>query len=186
VDVAAYLPRQLLNHLKIVLGSEHSLAVATNWADLRTTVQLVVADLVVADPAASGTIDPDSLEQLRRDYPSLPVVLYTRLNPSSMKAVVRLAKAGIEHVVIAHFDDEPGQFRELLEGIPAHALGERMLRELAGPLSALPVVVVRGPVGAQPLVTLRPSAGRVPTRHRVVRGIQQLGEAAHHPQTLHV
>jgi len=144
VDVAAYLPRQLLNHLKIVLGSEHSLAVATNWADLRTTVQLVVADLVVADPAASGTIDPDSLEQLRRDYPSLPVVLYTRLNPSSMKAVVRLAKAGIEHVVIAHFDDEPGQFRELLEGIPAHALGERMLRELAGPLSALPVVVVRG------------------------------------------
>src|SRR3954452_5215961 len=32
-----------------------------------------------------------------------------------------------------------------------------------------PVVVVRGPVGAQPLVTLRP--GRVPTRHRVVRGV---------------
>jgi len=144
VDVAAYLPRQLLNHLKIVLGSEHSLAIATNWADLRTTVQLVVADLVVADPAASGTIDPDSLEQLRRDYPSLPIVLYTRLSPSSMKAVVRLAKAGIEHVVVAHFDDEPGQFRELLEGIPAHALGERMLRELAGPLAVLPVVVVRG------------------------------------------
>ena len=144
MDVAAYLPRQLLNHLKIVLGSEHTLAVATNWADLRSTVQLVVADLVVADPAASGVVEPDALESLRRDYPSLPVVLFTRLNPSSMKAVVRLAKSGIEHVVIAHFDDEPTQFRELLESIPAHALGERMLRELAGPLSALPVVVVRG------------------------------------------
>ena len=62
MDVVAYLPRQLLNHLKIVLGSEHSLAVASNWSDLRTTVQLVVADLVVADPSASGTIDHDSLE----------------------------------------------------------------------------------------------------------------------------
>src|SRR5205085_8947794 len=30
-----------------------------------------------------------------------------------------------------------------LEGIPAHALGERMLEELAGPLSTLPVTVVR-------------------------------------------
>jgi len=144
VDVVAYLPRQLLNHLRIVLGSEHSLAVATNWAELRTTVQGVVADVVVADPAASGTIDPDSLETLRQSYPSLPVILYTRLNPSSMKAVVRLAKAGIEHVVIAHFDDEPGPFRELLESIPAHVLGDRMLRELAGPLSALTVVVVSG------------------------------------------
>ena len=144
MDVVAYLPRQLLNHLKIVLGSEHSLAVAGNWADLRTTVQFVVADIVVADPAASGAIDPSFLEQLRRDYPSLPVVLYTRLSPSSMKAVVRLAKCGIEQVVIAHFDDEPRQFRELLEGIPAHALGERMLHELSGPLSVLPVVVVRG------------------------------------------
>jgi len=144
VDVVAYLPRQLLNRLKIVLGSEHSLAVVTSWADLQSTVQRVVADVVVADPVASGTIDLDPLESFRRNYPSLPVVIYTRLMPSSMKAIVRLAKSGIEHVVIAHFDDETGQFRELLESIPAHALGERMLRELAGPLSALPVVVVRG------------------------------------------
>ena len=144
MDVVAYLPRQLLSHLKIVLGSEHSLAVAVSWPDVSATVHQVVADLVVADPAANGAVEPDALERLRRDYPSLPVVIYTRLNPSSMKAIVRLAKSGIEHVVIAHFDDEPRQFRELLESIPAHSLGERMLRELAGPLSALPVVVVRG------------------------------------------
>jgi transcriptional regulator GlxA family with amidase domain len=56
---------------------------------------------------------------------------------------VRLAKIGIEHVVLNRFDDEPGRFRELLEGIPAYAIGEKMLKELAEPLSTLPVTVVR-------------------------------------------
>jgi AraC-like DNA-binding protein len=70
-------------------------------------------------------------------------VVYTSLAPSGIKAIVRLAKSGVEHVVLSRFDDEPRKFLELIEGIPAFALGDRMLQELAGPLSCLPVVVVR-------------------------------------------
>jgi AraC-like DNA-binding protein len=143
LDVVAFLPRPLLSHLRIVLGSEHSLTPVFSWAELEATVKHLVTDVIIADPAASGTVEVEALEALRRQYPSLPVVVYTSLAPHGIKAIVRLAKSGVEHVVLSRFDDEPRKFLELIEGIPAFALGDRMLHELAGPLSCLPVVVVR-------------------------------------------
>jgi len=56
---------------------------------------------------------------------------------------VRLAKSGVEHVVLSRFDDEPRRFLELIEAIPGFTLGDRMLQELAEPLAQLPVVVHR-------------------------------------------
>jgi AraC-like DNA-binding protein len=110
---------------------------------LHASVSHQAIDIVVADPAVHGTVQVEALEDLRRHFPSLPVVVYTQLAPSSIQAIVRLAKSGVEHVVLSRFDDEPRRFLEVLESIPAHALGERMLQELAGPLSVLPVMVVR-------------------------------------------
>jgi AraC-like DNA-binding protein len=143
VDVVAFLPRQLLSHLKFVLGTEHGLTVAASWAELHAAAKHQGVDVVVADPAASGSVEVETLEDIRRRYPSLPVIVYTALAPASIKAIVRLAKSGVEHVVLSRFDDEPRRFLELLEGIPAHALSERMLHEIASSLACLPVVVVR-------------------------------------------
>lgn len=143
MDVVAFLPRPLLSHLRIVLGSEHSLTPVFSWSELLATVKHLATDIVVADPAAGGAAEVEALEELRRQYPSLPVIVYTSLAPTSIKAIVRLAKSGIEHVVLNRFDDEPRRFLELIEGIPAFALGDRMLKQLAGPLSCLPIVVVR-------------------------------------------
>jgi AraC-like DNA-binding protein len=143
VDVVAFLPRHLLAHLRVVLGSEHSLTPVLSWSELQRTVQNQATDLVVADPAATGTVQVEPLEYLRKHYPSLPVVVYTLLAPSSIKAIVRLAKSGVEHVVLNRFDDEPGRFLELLESARGFGLGEQMLLELAGSLSCLPVTVVR-------------------------------------------
>jgi AraC-like DNA-binding protein len=101
-----------------------------------------IVDVVVADPS-HGTEPVGTLERVRRDFPSLPVVLYTTLRPAGMKAIIRLARSGVEHVVLYRFDDEPRRFRRLLEGVPGHALGERMLHELSEALGRLPVTVVR-------------------------------------------
>src|SRR5207237_2263137 len=120
-----------------------SLTSVFSWAELQATVKRLSTDLVVADPAAAGSVEVEALEDLRRQYPSLPVVVYTSLAPAGIKAIVRLAKSGVEHVVLSRFDDEPRKVLELIEGIPAFALGDRMLQELEGPLSCLPVVVSR-------------------------------------------
>jgi AraC-like DNA-binding protein len=143
LDVVAFLPRPLLSHLRITLGSEHALTPVFSWAELQATVKHLVTDVVVADPAAGGQVDVEPLEALRRQFPSLPVVVYTSLAPASIKAIVRLAKSGVEHVVLSRFDDEPGRFLELIEGVPAFALGDRMLIELTDALSCLPVGVIR-------------------------------------------
>jgi len=143
LDVVAFLPRQLLSHLRVVLGPDHSLTPVSSWIELRTVIVNKGAEILVADPGAAGTVQTDALEDLRRLFPSLTIVVYTSLAPASIKAIVRLAKSGVEHVVLNRFDDEPGRFRELLEGIPAYVLGEKMLLELAEPLSTLPMTVVR-------------------------------------------
>lgn len=143
MDVVALLPRFLVSHLRIVLGSEHSLSAVVSWTELHASVIHRSADIVVADPAVTGVVEVEPLEDLRRQFPSLPVVVYTQLAPASIRAIVRLAKSGVEHVVLSRFDDEPGRFLELLESIPAHALGDLMLKELAGSLATLPVTVVR-------------------------------------------
>ncbi len=143
MHIVAYLPRQLLAHLRAVVGLDHSLIAVNSWAELQATVVLHATDVLVADPGATGAADVASLEFLRRQYPSLPVVVYTSLAPANIKAIVVLAKLGVEHVVLNRFDDEPRRFLALLEGIPAHALGEAMLNELSTPLSCLPVTVGR-------------------------------------------
>lgn len=144
MHVAAFLPRQLLSHLRVVLGSEHTVVSVASWTELQSTVQHQIFDVVIADPLAGD--DPgqvEALEHIRRLFPSLPIVVYTMLAPSSLQGIVRLAKSGVEHVVLSRFDDEPGRFLNLLEGIPINALSDRMLQVLAEALELLPVTVVR-------------------------------------------
>lgn len=143
MDVAAYLSRQLLSHLRVVIGQEHGLVAVESWQELLATVRERMIDVVVADPLVTGRVEVEELQEIVRQYPSVPVVVYTVLSPLTLRGVVSLARVGVEHVVLNRFDDEPRRFRELLERVPAHALGDRMLEELAEPLSRVPAMVSR-------------------------------------------
>ena len=143
MDVVALLPRPLLDHLTQVLGAAHSLSAPADWNALRATVQSRIVDAVIADPAFDGTVQTQDLMDLRELYPSLPIVLYTTLSATAMQGVIQLARYGIEHVVLARFDDEPKRFLELIEGVPGSALGDRMLRELREPMRKLPATISR-------------------------------------------
>jgi len=143
VDVVALLPRHLLTHLRLVLGPEHTLSASADWMELRATVQSRIVDVVVADPALDGVVHVDTLAEIRELFPSLPIVLYSTLSAAAMQGVVQLARHGVEHIVLNRFDDDPKRFLELLERVPAHALGERMLRALREPIAKLPVTVGR-------------------------------------------
>ena len=106
MDVAALLPRHLLEHLSLVLGPEHHLIPAADWIELRSTVQSRIVDIVVADPAIDGDVRVETLQEIREYYPSLPIVLYTVLSASTMLGVVRLARSGIEHVETEDSDSQ--------------------------------------------------------------------------------
>lgn len=148
MDVVALLPRPLLAQLESILRPEHALEPACDWDDLRALLDRTAPDVLVADPLAgagqgSGCIGIAALEDIIARAPATPVIVYTSLSPVSLRAVARLARSGVEHVVLHRFDDDRRQFRQMLERVPAVALGDRMLQELAGPLSKVPFSVVR-------------------------------------------
>jgi len=143
VDVVAYLPRHLHSHLTIVLGPQHTLIAAGGWDELRAAVVQRVTDVVVVDPMADGVVRLDVIEDLRRQFPSLPIVLYTILSADSMRAIHHLGRLGLEHVVLNRFDDDRRRFLELLERVPGQGLSNQVLQSLQPELSRLPVPVVR-------------------------------------------
>lgn len=143
MDVVALLPRQLLAHLKIVLGSQHSLVAVRSWEELRTAVHARVTDVIVVDPLVEESARTDAIVELHRQFPSLPIVVYTSLSATSTRAIMQLGRSGIEHVVLNRFDDERRRFLELLERVPSQALSDQMLRLLASELAKLPTTVVR-------------------------------------------
>lgn len=143
MHVVALLPRSLLGHLRFVLGDLHTLHAATDAAELHTLLRTGDAELLVVDPALDGGAQAAQLEESIASHPSLPVVVYTTLSPVAMRQVPRLARLGVQHVVLNRFDDEPRRFLELLERVPASPLGELMLHELAGALRSMPVTLAR-------------------------------------------
>jgi len=143
VDVVAYLPRPLLQHLTIVLGSQHVLIAAGGWDTLRDAVQQQVTDVLVVDPATDGAPRTDVIAEIHQRFPSLPIVVYTTLAGGSMRATLELGRLGIEHVVLSRFDDERRRFLELLERVPGQMLSDKMLALLSPELSRLSVTLIR-------------------------------------------
>lgn len=143
MDVVAYLPRQLQQHLTIVLGSQHTLIPVTGWEQLRSAVMQHATDVLVADPVIEGAPSTAILLDIHRQFPSLPIVVYTTLSGVSMRAILELGRSGIEHVVLNRFDDERRRFLDLLERVPGQALSDQMLTLLAPQLGKLPVTMVR-------------------------------------------
>lgn len=143
MHVVAYLPRNLLAHLRIVLGDTHSLTTATDPAELHSLLRVGDADLLIVDPAMRDGNVAEAIEEIIARHAAMPVVVYTTLAPASMRHVMRLARLGVQHVVLNRFDDEPRRFLELIERVPAHPIAELMLRELEEQLRAMPVVLAR-------------------------------------------
>ena len=182
MHVAALLPSNLLTHLRVVLGEHHSLSAAGSAAELYTLLRSSDVDVLVVDPVMHEERSDGALDELVAAYPQVPAIVYTTLTPAAMRQVVRLARLGLQHVVLNRFDDEPSRFLDLIERAPAHPLAEAMLQELASPLRALPVIVTRAieqlfrsPARVKNTQELANLAGMIPRtlyRHLMPVGLQ--------------
>lgn len=140
MDVAAFLPPPLLTQLRVALGRAHPLRVAATWEELDTLARRARVDVLVVDPTTDGPAPGvTAIVELAARHPSVPIVPYVALSPESLRAVVALAQAGVEQVVLHRFDDEPTRFRELLERRAGDALTETLLGALGAPLARLPL-----------------------------------------------
>lgn len=182
LHVVALLPRTLLAHLRMVLGSAHTLDTAADPVELTTLLRAESTDLLIVDPAVRDGQFADAIEELVARHPALPVVVYTILAPMAMRLVVRLVRVGVQQVVLNRFDDEPKRFLDVIERVPAHPMAELMLEELASSLRTLPVVIsrtieqlFRSPArvkNSQDLARLAGMAPRTLYRHMTPAGLQ--------------
>lgn len=143
MEVAARLSPPLLSHLRIALDDEHTLIVADDWRGLVDVARTRPIDVAVVDPRADGKIEVEEIRTLLGRYPTLPIVVYTSLTPETLKATVELAKCGVQHVILRGFDDEPRRVRELIERVPAHQLGDIVLRGMEPRLDGAPQLLRR-------------------------------------------
>ena len=143
MEVLALLPAPLLSHLRASVVRDHTLTVANDWGALHAVARRTPVDVAVVDPSVGGPAGAREVAELRGRNPSLPVVVYTALSPHALKAVVELARCGIEHVVLFQFDDDPRRLLDLLERLPGYALSERLLEELGPAIGALPAATAR-------------------------------------------
>ena len=143
MDVAAFLPSLLLAHLRVVLGTEHTVYPVEGWDELEFLVRRSSVDVAVVDPSADGLVRVSEIRSLVEHYPTLPMVLYTSLSPQTLKALVELAKHGAQQVVLHRFDDAPAKFLSVLERQPGSTLSSLILEQLSEPIAALPSALAR-------------------------------------------
>lgn len=99
--------------------------------------------MLLIDPALHHERWEQEVEEIVASFPALPVIVYTTLTPASMRQVVRLARTGIQHVVLNRFDDESARFLDLIERAPARPLADLMLRELEPVMDQMSVSLSR-------------------------------------------
>lgn len=139
MDVIAYLSPLLLMQMRVVLGQSHRLLAVADWRQLDLTVRRTVVDVAVLDPLADGSDGTAAIRAFQQRHPSVPLVLYIRLSPESLRSVVELAHMGKPQVVLYRFDDEPERFRQLLERQPQERFAESLLERLEPTLARLSV-----------------------------------------------
>ena len=99
---------------------------------------MLPVDVAIVDPRVGASVEIAPIRELLGRYPTLPIVVYTLLTPDTLRATVELAKAGIQHVVLRGFDDEPRRLRELVDRLPAHRLSDIVLDGLQARLLDAP------------------------------------------------
>src|SRR5438445_2238761 len=159
---------QLLN-LRRAAAARFTLARAGSWAEALSTIRTRPVELAVVDPLLSGEPRTQEIERLRVLFPSLPLVLYTTLTPRTAGVLLTLGQRGIEHVIVACYDDHPLRLREVLAEEEAHSASRLFLDQLADALAPLPRELrwvleeaLRSPAGMQ-------TVGQVAARARVHR-----------------
>ncbi len=111
---------------------------ASNWSEAAALVRAQPIDVAMLDPMIDEPNGVTEVEQLRSQFPSIPLVLYTTLSPAAASVLLRLGRAGVRRVVFARFEDAPGNLRRALARELEHTALQQAIRSIDTVLRELP------------------------------------------------
>ena len=134
MHVAARLPPDLLARIQSVLSPSDDLLHASDWSELAELLRRHPVDLLIIDPSARAVDstpesegDAESPLAILAEFRGIPAIAYTAYTREAMRALLPLARSGVQQVVLRGFDDTPERLRDLIEQTGARILGQRLL-----------------------------------------------------------
>lgn len=136
--VLTAVPPTLQKRLRAAAPRSFRIINVESWDQVVSAILRQPVEITVLDPSLDNQPRAFEIERTRVMFPSLPIILYTKLTPTLAPTLLRLGKVGIRQVVIAWHDDHPHRLRDLLTTEAAQAVSHRLLEELGDLLSACP------------------------------------------------
>lgn len=138
MQVLAAVHASLLGQLERAARHRFEFHAVGAWDEAVEAILRHPLEMAVVDPGLSGEARAQEIERIRVLFPSLPLILYTRLSPDLAAILLRLGQAGIRQVVVAQHDDHPDRLRELLTGETARVVSHRLIDSISDLLAECP------------------------------------------------
>jgi AraC-like DNA-binding protein len=164
--VLAAVPTMLSRRLETSASSPFQFVSVNSWEQVVDGILSQPVELAVIDPTLEETPRAHEVERLRVLFPSLPMILYTKLTPEIAPVLLRLGNANIRRIVLAWYDDHPSNLRDALFTEAAQSVSQRLLKELEDLLATWPdglrwaiETMIREPAEVQTVQALAQRAG---------------------------
>lgn len=108
--------------LRAAIARRAGLVECADWAGVHRACARDGVALAVLDLFATGVEGFRDLRKLRRQHPSVTLVLYIASPPTSIQTVFELGRFGVDGLVVVDEDDRPEQLRSIIEQAEARSI----------------------------------------------------------------
>ncbi len=134
------LPRQ---RLATAVRGEARVRFCESQAEVRSVIERGEATVCVVDVKdQNGDVTLHLVRTLRDDFPTVPVLLYLRMSPSSSRYLLDFARAGVNDIILHDIDDVRGSISTALRSAAQHCSTHQIVEELRPlvPTNVLPLL----------------------------------------------
>jgi AraC-like DNA-binding protein len=121
--VVTLLPNQArFARVQAALRDRYRLIGCESWDAVRRACAEEPVSIVVLDPFGTGTGRFEDVRQLRLRYPSVSLVLYVSVPPTTGRDLFEAGRFGVDGLVLADVEDDPRQLRTFIEQAEARGV----------------------------------------------------------------
>jgi AraC-like DNA-binding protein len=131
---------------------------ARGWADAFEAIRARPVEMAVVDPTLGGEPRSHEIERLRILFPSLPLLVYTVLEPRTAGVLLTLGRSGVKRAVFHLFDDSPAALRAAITAELEQSASQQVMHSMAAVLGELPAQLR---AGLEAMLTVGVGAGTV-------------------------
>lgn len=135
--ILAAVPADRLGMLRAA-GDEFVVVPAGTWEKAFDAIRLRPVDMAVVDPRLGGEPRAYEVERIRLLFPSLPLMLYTTLEPATAGTLLDLGRSGVRRALFHRFDDSPPALRAAIIAELERSVSQQVMASMAGVLAELP------------------------------------------------